>query len=239
MGLLDYFLRLVFPDRCIFCGRPTKLYSESPNVCDNCAESVHELYVENCVNCGAKLENHSNPYCRDCQSMKYICTDGVSVFHYGDIRKTIYHFKYVGYKTDGLLLGKYMAKCLIRSNCKDILKADVIVPVPISKKKEKKRGFNQTAILAEELSAELGIDYCKDMLKRIKNTVPQSKLSGMDRKYNVMNVFEVNDKYLIDGKNILLVDDIFTTGSTIEECARTLMYSGADNVYFITLARVI
>lgn len=239
MGFLDYVLRLIFPNRCIFCGNPTKLYSDNPNVCENCVDSVHEIYVDNCVKCGAELVNHSNPYCRDCQSMNYICTDGVSVFNYRDVKKTIFHFKYKGYKTDGVILGKYMADCLNRCNCKEILKSDVIVPVPISRKKEKKRGFNQTEILADELSAEIGVTCCKDMLKRVKNTVPQSKLTGMERKYNVMNVFKVNDKYSIDGKNVLLVDDIFTTGSTIEECARTLMYSGADKVYYITLSRVI
>lgn len=239
MGVVNYILRLIFPDRCIFCGKPTKLYSKNPNVCDDCAESVHAIYIENCIKCGAKLENHSNPYCRECQSMNYICTDGVSVFHYKDIRKTIFHFKYTGYKTDGLILGKYMADCLINGNCEGILKTDVIVPIPISDKKEKKRGFNQTAILSDKLSAQLGIYCCKDMLKRVKNTVPQSKLTEMERKYNVMNVFEFNDKYSVEGKNILLVDDIFTTGSTVEECARTLIYAGADKVYFITLARTI
>lgn len=171
--------------------------------------------------------------------MNFICTDGVSVFYYRDIRKTIFHFKYSGYRTDGLILAKYMAECLLKNECSGILNTDIIVPIPISVKKEKKRGFNQTAVLSETLSIELGIDYCPDVLKRVKNTVPQSKLTGLERKYNVMNVFEFNDKYFIKGKNILLVDDIFTTGSTIEECARILMYAGADKVYFITLARTI
>lgn len=239
MNIIEYILNLIFPNRCIFCGKPTKLYSKNPNVCDRCEERVHSIYIENCVKCGAKLDNHYNPYCKDCQSMNYICTDGVSVFHYNDIKKTIFHFKYKGYKTDGIILGKYMSDCLKISGSIDILKADVIVPVPISRKKEKKRGFNQTAILAEKIGNELGIGYCGDMLKRIKNTVPQSKLTEKERKNNVMNVFEFNDKYSIEGKNILLVDDIFTTGSTLEECARTLMYSGAGKIYFITLARVI
>lgn len=239
MGVIDYILKLIFPDRCIFCGKPTKLYSDNPNVCESCAENVHEIYIENCIKCGKKLENHSNPYCSECQSMSYICTDGVSVFHYNNIRKAIFHFKYSGYKTDGLILGKYMADCLTSCNNKNFLNVDVIVPVPISGRKEKKRGFNQTAIIAERLDTELGINCCKDMLRRVKDTVPQSKLTGTERKYNVMNVFEFNDNYSVEGKNILLVDDIFTTGSTIEECARTLLCAGADKVYFVTLARTI
>lgn len=239
MNVIDYILKLIFPDRCIFCGKPTKLYSANPNVCDRCAESVHSIYVENCVKCGAKLDNHYNPYCRDCQSLNYICADGVSVFHYKDVKKTIFHFKYKGYKTDGIILGRYMADCLKNSNCGEVLRADIIVPVPLSIKKEKKRGFNQTAILAEEIGLEFGIDCCCDMLRRIKNTSPQSKMTETERKHNVMNVFKFNDNYSVDGKNILLVDDIFTTGSTVEECARTLMYAGANKIYFITLARVI
>lgn len=239
MSVVSYILKLIFPERCIFCGHPTKLYSENPNVCEECSGRVHLLFFEKCIQCGADLQNHSNPYCPACHRMHFICTDGVSAFRYRDIKKTIFHFKYSGYRTDGPLLAKYMADCLLQGKCSGILNADTIVPVPISAKKEKKRGFNQTAVLAEVLSSELGIACCPDMLERVKNTVPQSRLTGLERKYNVMNVFKLNDRYEIQNKNILLVDDIFTTGSTIEECARILMLAGADKVYFVTLARTI
>lgn len=110
-----------------------------------------------------------------------------------------------------------------------------IVPVPLHPKRQKWRGFNQSAVIGQILSKKIGLDY-QEALKRTRYTKPQVELSGKDRRQNIRNAFSLTKSYILS-PNVLLLDDVWTTGSTLKECAYVLKRGGAKKVWAITLAR--
>jgi ComF family protein len=143
-------------------------------------------------------------------------------------------FKFLCRKYLGIKMAKMMAEVVRTEPRFDNI--DMIVPVPISQKNLRERGFNQTEILASQISKELKISVDNHILQRIKETPPQRELSREERQRNLLYAFEVKEPNKIIGKNILLVDDVFTTGSTSRECARVLLQAEADKVSVITWA---
>ena len=124
------------------------------------------------------------------------------------------------------------------SSLKDLPEADFIFPVPLHAKRLRQRGYNQAQLLARAFFYKEKNKIKNDILTRCRNTPPQTGLDGAERRKNLKNAFCVNNKDLVSGKTILLVDDVFTTGTTVNECARVLVKAGADNVDVLTLARV-
>ena len=116
---------------------------------------------------------------------------------------------------------------------------DYVVPVPLHKKRLRKREYNQSLILASSVSKHTGIGLLKNCLLRVKTSVPQSQLPRKERFKNVKNVFDVAKPAMVNGKILLLVDDIFTTGATINECSKVLLKAGAKEVRVLTLSRAI
>ena len=164
---------------------------------------------------------------------------GISVFAYGSVRDTIRRFKYGGYKNYGHIMGKMMAEYILDNSVYDIMTADLMTAVPLWKEKERRRGFNQSDLLAETISDIIGVPYVKNMLKRIKNTAPQSGLTKEERINNLKRAFEFNKKYDVNDKSIILVDDIYTTGSTVFECAKCLYAAGAKEVIYFSLSAAV
>lgn len=163
-------------------------------------------------------------------------TRGYAVFEYGDIKKSIDHFKFKGFKNDGLSLGKIMYE-VAQKNFPYILEdTDMFVPVPVHRKRFKERGFNQSDVLAKKLAELSGKMCCNNGIKRVRYTAPQSGLHPEQRLINIKNAFEVNNEIDFKGKKIVLIDDIFTTGATINECAGILRKVGAVQVDFLTLS---
>ena len=123
--------------------------------------------------------------------------------------------------------------------CKKIKSYDIIMPIPISKKRLKQRGYNQSSVFAKKVAKILKIVYFENAILKMKNNQPQSSLSQEERVKNVQNVYKINEKYLqmLKNKKILLIDDIFTTGSTSNECSRILKSSQAKSVGIFTIAK--
>ena len=115
----------------------------------------------------------------------------------------------------------------------------VIVPVPLHIKRLREREFNQSAIIGSVIGKKYGIPLAANTLMRHRNTKPQVELDGRERKENVIGAFSVEDRTVIEGKEIILVDDVYTSGSTINECAKVLKKNGADKVYVVTIARMV
>lgn len=129
-----------------------------------------------------------------------------------------------------------MADYVIENKLQAILDADMVVPVPLWKEKEKKRGFNQAALMAESFSEITGIPYDESVIMRIRDTAPQSSLRKHQRNVNIRSAFKVTDENKVKGRKILLLDDIYTTGSTVRECAKNFYVNGAKAVMYIALA---
>ncbi len=228
--LLKMFNRLkwlIFPHRCIWCDEIVK-YGETE--CENCRNKVKFIKNETCSVCGRDIENCS------CGNLKYCFLRNISCFYYENAgAKGIINFKLRF--PDNRKLNEF-SKILISKIKKSYVgvEFDLITCVPLYRKKLRKRGFNQSALLAEKISKELSIDFCEDLIIKIKDTIGQHELNQNERMKNLKNSFTVNNKYNIKGFRILLVDDVITTGSTLNECSKVLLKSGADSVYCSTLA---
>ena len=160
----------------------------------------------------------------------------------------IYLFQYTGELRDTILKYQFNEKSyiyrtfleFIKNNekiCAQIEKYDIIMPVPISKKRLKKRGYNQSALIAKNLAKMLNVDYKENVLVKIKDNKPQSEMGQDERKNNVKGVYTIKNKEKIYQKSILIIDDIFTTGNTVNECARILIENTANNVGVLTIAK--
>lgn len=224
---------LFFPNdyKCILCGEELNhntLYS----ICDECMNKLPFNNGKVCIRCGEPLANMSN-YCLHCKKTKPYFTKNTSLFLYEyPINKIIRQLKYDNKKYLSLTFSNMIAGEVSRMD----IKFDMVIPVPLFEKRQKLRGYNQSELLAESLYSKLGIEINTKVLVKIKSTRTQANLTRAERMENLENAFKVTDKKLVKGKTILLVDDVFTTGTTINECSKTLIEAGASKVYSVTLA---
>lgn len=223
---------LIFPRRCPICDKI--LTFNGKLICDKCKDKLIYINEPRCKKCGKQLIKYEDEYCYDCKKGKHIYREGAAAFsHTGDIKKSIYKIKYcnkreyVEFYTNELI--KNYGKKIMSWNC------DYIIPVPLHRKRQIRRGYNQAEIIAKIISKKTGIPIRTDILARVKNTKPQKELNDEDRKKNLENAFKIH-KSIVKLKKIILVDDIYTTGSTIDACTKTLLRYGAVEVYFLSLS---
>lgn len=220
---------LFFPQevKCILCGREI----EKDGICDNCYAHLPRICGKVCEKCGGEVMGMGK-YCNDCSNGDFFIEKNFCIFNYVDkVKSAIIAFKFGGRKHIG-----YAFSHIIHDYLSGIRKFfDIIVPMPIHEMRKKERGFNQSEVLAEYLKEDYSVE--KDVLIRVKNTPHQTGLNKENRQCNLDGAFKVVNKDKIAGKRILILDDIYTTGSTINECAKTLLKSGAEVVYGLCLAR--
>lgn len=185
------------------------------------------------------IDGMTHPKCQTAYGVDGIIS---SIVYKGIVKKLLYQFKYRPYLSDlKVILGKLLYEGLIQQEAleKFISGKNVwITSVPLHKSRERMRGYNQSDLLAKELSRALNIGYVPNILGRIKATKPQFELKKEERKKNILGAFSLNKKFQKDikGKQIILVDDIATTGSTLQECGKILKQGGAEKVLGVTLA---
>lgn len=230
MKLLDFF----FPKKCCGCGKFGTFF------CESCIKSIlqSDLVCPTCERPAIGGKYH--PLCNKKYGLDGLWSLGI---YQDPLKKAIQKLKYkfVTDIADTLtdLMIEYWAKYtpqFIEEIKKTHGEEWVIVPVPLHPKREKWRGFNQSALLGKILASKLGLEYA-EALKRTKHTKPQVKLSSWERKKNIKNAFSLDTKYNIQNTSILLIDDVWTTGSTLKECCYILKRAGAQSVWAITLAR--
>lgn len=227
---------LIFPKRCRSCGVFIKS-CEYGYICDHCFGRFLFLDEPHCPVCGLMFlktggDSHK---CGDCRSNPPYFSRARSVVRYSDdISKLIHKFKFNGdlslLATFAILAEKGLGKSSYR--------ADYIVPVPLHRARIRKRGFNQSTLLAKVFfKAER--HKISHLLERIKNTTPQIKLDGVERRQNLKNCFRLVAGAEVKDKIIYIVDDVYTTGTTVNECAKVLIKAGARRVEVFTFAMVI
>lgn len=228
--VLNGFFQCLYPSKksCLLCG-----HKDSAPLCKLCASSIEFIHERKCLKCGKGLsDSYIDNICPDCKETNFSFHSAYSCFYYrGGGKELIHKLKYEGKKEGAKVLAKYMAEVIHEEN----LKADVIVPVPIHESKMDIRGFNQSAIIGEHLSAYVSLPVW-DCLIRIRDTKDQYDLNKHERKINLIDAFSVNMLYNVRNKDILLIDDVFTTGSTANECSKELIKSGAGKIYVVTAA---
>lgn len=223
--ILDY----LYPPRCPVCDR---IYGEG--ICDSCRQKLIYIEEDFCLKCGKPLSDSRQEYCMDCRKRKHAYLQGRALFSYqGAIRKSLYRLKYANRREYACWYGEEMAKCLGKwISQKRITK---IVPIPLHPARKRQRGYNQAALLARSIGRYMNIPVDEQLLYRVKKTAPQKALTGQERKANLRNAFEIR-KSIRPGERILLVDDIYTTGSTVDAAAECLQRAGKCRIYVITTA---
>ena len=206
-------------------------YNTKIELCDNCAKDFNPYRGNRCITCDRPIDNTGE--CSICKSEKIYFEKGYCVYPYaGAVRNTILNFKFKNMALYYTYLGSKMTEYYFEYIMESY---DYITAVPIHKKKLKIRGYNQAELLAEYISEQINIPYCT-VLKRTVNTKPQNALNKKERGVNIKNAFSLIDNINIKNKSILIVDDIFTTGTTINECCKVLKKAGAFKVDFLSLS---
>jgi ComF family protein len=168
---------------------------------------------------------------------KYFETARALGYYEGLLQEAIHQWKYQGKMGLTSLFGEWMGEGLRRYW--EPTSLDLFIPVPLHRQRLRDRGFNQALLLVRELSRRTGIPYQKNILQKTRPTLPQVSLSGSEREKGVRGAFRVADKTFVEGRSILLVDDVYTTGATANECSKVLMAAGSKRVHVLTLAHAV
>lgn len=229
-SILEFFL----PRLCLFCGAAVG-EEAAVAVCPECKGQIEWVASPLCTCCGAVFASRdgADRVCGDCQAEPPPFTRARAAAIYdGPAAQAIKRFKF----NRQMAFLPVMQHWLQSPLCLELVRsADLIVPVPLHPKRLKQRGFNQALLLARAFPQGT---VAREALARVRHTVPQVELKPKERRDNVKGAFAVPDPALVKSKNILLLDDVYTTGATVRECAKVLRRAGARQVDVVTVARV-
>lgn len=222
---------LIYPRRCPVCDGVTGF--SAALVCDGCRGAVKYIRGALCAKCGKPISGEEEEYCYDCARKKHFYLSGTALFDYKSMASSIYRFKYKGRQEYAEFFGKELAKKL-EGRFKE-WKPEAFVPVPIHSSKRRVRGYNQAEVLSRWLTKETGIPTRDDIVKRCRKTTPQKNLNESERQNNLKKAFKIcrNDVKL---NTIVIIDDIYTTGSTIDAVACELLKAGIAHIYYTALS---
>lgn len=225
MNILD----IIFPRRCPGCDEVLFWKDYRVGFCEKCRKEIKKPGDRVCLKCGKTVRDKERQLCNSCEKHKHFFTQGKGVYLYTGVMKTaMYRFKY----SNRRIYAKIFAKDAVDSYALWInsVDPDIIIPIPMYRKKERKRGYNQATEFAKELSKQVNIPIESNTLVRIKDTTPLKSLNPSERKKNLKNAF-IFRKNVVQYENALLIDDIYTTGATMDAAAYVLKKSGVKRVY--------
>ena len=224
------FLDILYPRRCPVCHDIAM--PRGSRICKGCRGKLNPVTGPRCFKCSKPLKSGEQEYCRDCQKSR-LFDEGIGIFPYSSIlQESLFKLKYGKRQEYGSFYGQ-IAAVYSRELIKK-WKIEVLIPIPLHQKRIEKRGYNQAELIAEALgrSLQLPVDSC--LIKRKVNTRPQKELDYKERKRNMKGAFSLSKKNPYHC--VLLVDDIYTTGTTMEAAAKLLKDSGTERVFFLTIA---
>lgn len=249
----DSLFTLLFPASCRICEQPIEVITAVP-VCPDCLRAPRPYAGIECAWCGRFLATetglHGSSYCGLCrraarergavqhnatQREAFAFEQARSFGSYeGALRALIQRFKYDGYRPLAKPLGRFLEQAVERLSEQSL---DLVVPVPLHRKRQRRRGFNQAELLAVEVARVRRIPLAVKDCVRVRDTPPQTGLRAAERRKNVAGAFDVPHPERVRGRRVLLVDDVLTTGATASACAQALREAGAKGVWVATLAR--
>ncbi len=231
------FLNLIYPKRCQGCG--SKLHYENRfYLCLECLKKIKLNSPPFCIKCGRPVAGMAEieVVCGKCAGAKYDFDKAFFCCNYeGLVKELIHKFKYNHKKFLIYIFNKLMVD--FAKNYISINNLDMVAPVPLHRGKLQQRGFDQSLLLSRNLSKTLGLSHSYNILTRDKDTRQQTGLSKKQRLDNIKGAFSVKSKKVFDNKRVLLIDDVFTTAATANECAAALKKVGAKSVTLLTLAK--
>lgn len=241
---ISYFFRTLWrktidfavPLTCPYCD---KIIDSRQILCDECYDKICFITGVKCYRCGCPLstdESDEKLLCGSCLEKRPVYDQARSAFIYDSFsRNAILRLKY----SDRTDLRRFFVHFMLKAGYELFDKTDIITPIPLHWRRKLKRKYNQADILGELLAKKLGKPYHSYLLKRKRNTIAQEHKTAKDRLQNVKGAFQINKPDLVKGKTILIIDDVLTTGATVNACAKELKKSGAKTVYVLTIAMAI
>lgn len=227
---------MVYPPRCPICDKILERYEG--RIHKKCRKQLDCIGGVVCMHCGRPVLSDLVEYCFDCEKKKKrgdkdTFFQGKSLLLYkGVVKQTMYRFKYSNKREYGTFFaelameqwGEWLFRCEI----------DAIVPVPMFRRKKRMRGYNQAEVFGRELAKYLRVPMDRNVVIRKKDTRPMKELNDIERENNLRNAFQIA-RDIVKYKKILLVDDIYTTGSTADEVSRVLLEAGVEKIYFLSI----
>ncbi|MBQ9062330.1 MAG: ComF family protein [Eubacterium sp.] len=234
--LLQRISGILYPGRCVLCD--SILEKSADMVCRDCRPLVQFIGEPRCCRCGRPLETDTEAYCENCKIHPRLFEKGFAPFVYdGAVKEALMRLKYGHRAENARFFGKAMYVCGKQFLAETAPQA--VVPVPIHRERKMRRGYNQAELLAESLADLTGIPVIKDRILRVRGTAPQKELGVRQRRKNLAGAFRIAGtagRDRIFPARVLIVDDIYTTGSTIDTIAALLLRAGAETVYFTCAA---
>jgi len=238
-AILNDFSEVIFPSRCLGCSEILHPFT-GQMFCPECNDKVNFIDGSMCPVCGTTFSDSpaEDHLCGECLEKKPYFSAARAVFSYEDIiLNAIHQFKYHRDISTGKILASFVADFSFPDI--DFSDCSLILPVPLHVKRLRERGFNQSLILARALGKKHHIPVSFSLLKRKLFTPTQAGSNKKERKQNIKGAFQITHPQKIAGQNIILVDDVYTTGATVNECSKILIRAGAEKVSVLTLARVL
>lgn len=241
--MLNFFKKIseiIFPSHCLVCAR---IISQNSLFCNDDWQELKFITDPKCKICSYPFEynvaTHQDLYCVSCLTKRPFYDRLVTIFSYNEqIKKAVACLKY----NDATYLSKKFAELIFKKIKNEINNFDLIIAVPLHKKRLKKRKFNQSILLVQAIvKYNKSLKFYPDLMIRTKYNHAQVGLSKKQREKNLVNAFQVRDKYLslIKNKKILLIDDVVTTGTTVNNCAKVLRKNGANEIVVLTIAKTL
>lgn len=230
------FWEILFPIKCPLCGEILQSKTKT-GFCRQCYRRLPYVTEPYCRHCGKPIRDERAEFCYDCGQKDSVLTEGTALYIYTEaMKKAMADFKYGGSQMDGVFYARELLRhCRTKWTRWQI---DVLIPVPLHWRRKWFRGYNQSELVAKALGQALYLPVDTDSLRRKRYTRPQKGLDDKKRRQNVQGAFawkETGGKEEIRGRNVLLIDDIYTTGATLEACGEILKKQGAKNIYFTCL----
>ncbi len=231
-GVFKHLIDMIYPPFCLLCDEVMSHGSEKI-LCDPCLEKWPVLSGELCTCCSKPLLTEQSDRCSDCRKKGHFYEQGKALWVYEEaLQKRIKQYKYGNRRELGIVfanaLGRYYNEYMNWP-------IDMVIPVPPHKKRVRERGHNQMLLIGKNFSRLTDLPLCQGGLMRVLPTKAQEGLSDKERLLNVSKAF-IADGDMVRGKNILLLDDVYTTGATMDSCSKVLLEAGANRIYFMTVA---
>lgn len=222
---------LLFPRRCPICDGIVVPWGEL--CCRACLERIRYIGEHYCMKCGKGLTREEREFCSDCQKRRHFFQRGRSLYTYESAAGALFRFKYQGRQE----YADFFAEQLYTYLGRDIqaMNADMMIPVPLHRSRLKERGYNQAELLGRALAKRLDIPFRADLVTRCRKTVPQKQLSLSQRQNNLKRAFKLSEND-VELDAVIIVDDIYTTGSTADALSEILIEGGVKRTYVVTLA---
>lgn len=228
-------IRIFYPKVCPVCESilPDVPGENKDGVCIRCNSRLHYIKSPKCLKCGKQIYEMNQEFCCDCKNKKHEFVQGAGVFAYDEeIKKSIYRFKYSNQRE----YSHFYARAIVNRLGYQIRHwmPDIIIPIPLNRIKYLKRGYNQAELVARSVGDLLDIPVDSKLLIRTRNTRPMKELNDEERVKNLQNAFKIRSD-IVKYNKVLLLDDIYTTGATIDACSALLKEAGAKEIFFVSV----